>query len=168
MKKGIIIQASARSNGNTSMIVQLLSEKTQFEVIDLTKYSIAHFDYEFKNKGDDFKPLFTKIVNEYDVIIFATPIYWYTMSGLLKVFLDRITDFLFNEKSVARKLKGKEMMVLSCGNSKEIDKSFTIPFSQTAKYLEMVYKGHLHTYIEKQTISEDVKDKINTFVKNNI
>ena len=54
LKKGVIIQASARSKGNTSKIVGVIKLQTQFDVIDLNQKEINHFDYEFKNKNDDF------------------------------------------------------------------------------------------------------------------
>ena len=107
MKKGIIIQASSRSKGNTFTMVSCLQELTGFDVIDLSTKQIGHFDYEFKNQNDDFNTLFKDIVTNYDTIVLATPIYWYTMSGLLKVFLDRISDFLKIEKEFGRQLRGK-------------------------------------------------------------
>lgn len=45
--KGVIIQASSRSKGNTKKIVSLFQQQTGFDVIDLNKKNIAHFDYEF-------------------------------------------------------------------------------------------------------------------------
>jgi len=34
-KKGVIIQGSSRSNGNTNKIVTFIKEKTGFDIIDL-------------------------------------------------------------------------------------------------------------------------------------
>ena len=45
MKKGIIIQASSRSIGNTSKVVAYYSELTGFDVIDLNKKDIKHFEH---------------------------------------------------------------------------------------------------------------------------
>ena len=139
MKNGVIIQASSRSNGDTSSIVSLLKEETDFDVIDLNQKDIKHFDYEFKNKNDDFKSLFYKITESYQTIVFATPIYWYTMSGLLKVFLDRISDFLYNEKDIGRRLRKMKMAVISCSNENEVFDGFTMPFERSAEYLGMEY-----------------------------
>ena len=110
--KGVIILGSSRSKGNTYTIVSQLQEQTGFDVIDLKAYNINHFDYDLKNE-DDFNALFKKITATYEIFVFATPIYWYTMSGLLKVFLDRISDFLFEEKEIGRRLRGKKMGVVS-------------------------------------------------------
>lgn len=71
MKKGVIIQASSRSNGNTSKIVNAIKMLTKFDVVDLNQKEISHFDYEFKNKNDDFNSLFKHIAKEYEVILFC-------------------------------------------------------------------------------------------------
>jgi multimeric flavodoxin WrbA len=163
LKKGIIIQASSRSKGNTFTVVSFLQEQTGFDVVDLSTKQIGHFDYEFKNQGDDFNALFKKIVTNYDTIILATPIYWYTMSGLLKVFLDRISDFLKIEKEFGRQLRGKQMASLSCSDADEIFEGFTMPFIKSADYLGLQYKGHIHTWLENGIISEAMKTKIKTF-----
>ncbi len=91
--KTVIIVASARKNGETHKVVSELSIISDWDVIDLLDYKISHFDYAHANQEDDFIDLMKDVVNQYDVIIFATPVYWYSMSGILKVFFDRLTDF---------------------------------------------------------------------------
>jgi len=168
LKKGVIIQASVRSNGNTSKIVNAIKSQTQFDVIDLNQKQINHFDYEFKNKNDDFNSLFKEIAKNYDIILFATPIYWYTMSGILKVFLDRISDFLFHEKEFGRMLRGKQMGIVSCGSDAEIFEGFEMPFVQSANYLGMDYLGHLHTWVADDNVAENVNNLISEYVANKI
>ena len=163
MKNGVIIQASSRSKGNTFKIVAYLQELTAFDVIDLNQKKINHFDYEIKNQDDDFNALFKNIVQNYETIVFATPIYWYTMSGLLKVFMDRISDFLQIEKDFGRLLRGKQLAVLSCSNVDNLFEGFTMPFIETANYLGMHYKGHIHTWIENDDIPDNVKAIIREF-----
>jgi len=90
MNKTVIIQGSSRSGGDTNKIVNYMASKNTIDVIDLHNKNIGHYDYEYKNKDDDFIELITNIIKTYDTIIFATPIYWYSMSGVLKVFFDRI------------------------------------------------------------------------------
>jgi len=80
--KRIIIQGSSRSNGNTNKVVRLLMKELEFDVVDLSLKKIGYFDYEFKNQKDDFLSIIKKIANEYELIVFATPVYWYSMSGL--------------------------------------------------------------------------------------
>lgn len=161
--KGVIIQASSRSKGNTEKIVSFFQKETGFDVIDLSTKIIGHFDYGFKNRDDDFNELFKNIVKKYETIVLATPIYWYTMSGILKVFLDRISDFLFQEKEYGRMLRGKNMAVISCGSDEEIFSGFTMPFKESANYLGMEFLGHIHTWIEEEVIPVGVKTRISEF-----
>lgn len=165
---GVIIQGSSRSNGNTSKIVSFVKEKTGFQVVDLKSKSISAFDYDHKNKGDDFIPLMSDIATNYDVILFATPVYWYTMSGIMKIFFDRITDCLKFEKEIGRKLKGKKMGVISCGSDSELKESFNMPFKESANYLGMYYLGDIHTWLEGDELSEQLKNNLSTFITRRI
>ena len=167
-KKGVIIQGSSRSNGNTNKIVTFIKEKTGFDIIDLKLKNITNFDYNFKNQDDDFIPLMNEIVNKYDTIIFATPVYWYSMSGIMKNFFDRITDCLKVEKEIGRKLRGKTMGMISCGSDSELKKGFEMPFMESANYLDMHYLGNFHSWMENEIISESLKKELNTFIEKNI
>lgn len=158
--KGVIILGSSRSQGNTAKIVRYFQEKTGFDLIDLQTKKIQHYSYENEYINDDFQSLFHSIATEYDRIIFATPVYWYSMSGRLKVFFDRITDFLQNDQETVKRLTGKQMAVISCSNSEEINEGFEVPFKETAAYLGMEYKGHCHTWLENNTIPESVKEEL--------
>ncbi len=164
MKKGIIIQASSRSEGDTSRIVSIIKNETGFDVVDLNKMNIAHFDYDFKNENDDFKTLFRDITSKYEIVILATPIYWYTMSGLLKVFLDRISDFLYHDKDTGRSLRTMKMGIVSCSNENKVFDGFEMPFIKSAEYLGMAYLGHLHTWVENEVVSKEVQLEIENYV----
>ena len=145
--KGLIIQGSARSNGNTAAVVNYLQDSLGFDRVDLNGLGIGHYDYAYQNQDDDFLPLMRKIGTEYDILIFATPVYWYSMSGLMKVFFDRLTDCLKKEKSLGKQLIGKHMAMLSCGYHDALPEGFAVPFESTAGYLGMHYLGDVHTWV---------------------
>ncbi|UCE93661.1 MAG: NAD(P)H-dependent oxidoreductase [Flavobacteriaceae bacterium] len=166
--KGVIIQGSSRSNGNTGKIVNFIKEKTGFAIIDLRSKNIGAFDYNFENKNDDFLPLMQEIVQNYDTIIFATPVYWYSMSGIMKIFFDRISDCLKSEKELGRKLRGKSMGMVSCGSGVELKKGFEMPFVESANYLGMNYLGGIHTWMENESIPNALKKGLNTFIEHKI
>jgi len=144
MKNKVIILGSSRSGGNTGTIVSNISKKHHIDVIDLNDYQISYYDYESKNLEDDFLPLIKSILEKYDTLIFATPVYWYNMSGIMKVFFDRFSDLIRVEKETGRKLKGKNMFVISNSHNDNIDDSFYIPFQKSAAYLGMEFQGNLH------------------------
>ncbi len=140
----VIIVGSSRSQGNTTKIVDEIAARLQIDVINLSHYEISHYDYESKNRDDDFLPLIRKIIENYDTLIFATPVYWYSMSGIMKVFFDRFSDLLRIEKETGRKLRGKQFAVISNSHDAQIEDDFYIPFKRSADYLGMIYIGNKH------------------------
>ncbi|WP_343696304.1 flavodoxin family protein [Flavobacterium sp.] len=142
--KKVIILGSSRKNGNTTKIVDEISKEHHIDVVNLSDYNISYYDYESKNIDDDFLPLIRRILEEYDTLIFATPVYWYNMSGIMKVFFDRISDLIRIEKETGRKLRGKKIGVITNSHDNEIEDSFYIPFQKSADYLGMEYLGHAH------------------------
>ena len=142
--KKIIILGSSRKNGNTTKIVDEIAKEHHIDLVNLSDYNISYYDYESKNIEDDFLPLIKKIIENHDTFIFATPIYWYNMSGIMKVFFDRFSDLIRIEKETGRKLRGKKIGVISNSHDNEIEESFYIPFKKTADYLGMEYLGHAH------------------------
>lgn len=144
MKK-VVIAGSSRNDGDTKNLTDLLMKKCNWDLIDLNDYSFSYFDYKHQNANDDYLKLMREIIYKYDTLIFATPVYWYSMSGIMKVFFDRITDLLTVEKELGRKLRGKNMAVISCSIGNNLGDNFWLPFSETAKYLGMEYLGNIHT-----------------------
>lgn len=147
-KRGVIIQGSSRSKGDTNQLVRYLLERTDWGFVDLKNLDIAPFDYDFRNQGDDFLPTIRRLIKEYDCFVFATPVYWYTMSATMKVFFDRISDLLKIDKPTGRKLRGKQMGVLSCASDRHVSASFYEPFQLSADYLGIEYIGDIHGWIE--------------------
>ncbi|NNF00114.1 MAG: FMN reductase [Pyrinomonadaceae bacterium] len=161
---GVIIQGSARSEGNTARIVGYVSEDLGFEVIDLRKKRIGDFHYDFKNSDDDFLPLIAEIVAKHATIIYATPVYWYSMSGMMKTFFDRITDLMRVEKELGRRLREMNMAMISCGSDPDLPDGFTVPFSETANYLGMSYLGDVHTWVLNDRIPQQVANDLDEFI----
>ena len=144
MKK-IIIVGSSSNDGDTAKLAKQLIEKSEWDLINLNDYKFSYFDYEHKNRNDDYLNLMKNIVEKYETLIFVTPVYWYSMSGIMKVFFDRFTDLLTIEKELGRKLRGKKMAVMSCSVGENLGENFWLPFSETAKYLGMEYIANSHT-----------------------
>ena len=163
MKRTVIIQGSSRSKGDTSLIVNYLADKYQIDVIDLNTKTIGQYDYEYKNANDDFMETITEVIENYNTIIFATPVYWYTMSGIMKAFFDRISDVIRSHKDLGKQLRGKQMAMISTSNSDDLVKGFNMPFEASANYLGMNYLGDTHTWVENNHIPEIVKTKIDNF-----
>ena len=162
--KTVIILGSSRSHGNTRKVVdRIISYNQDIDLIDLTKYHIKYFDYDYKNQNDDFQMLVEKML-VYDQIIFATPVYWFSMSAPLKTFFDRISDLLHLHKEKGRKLRGKTMGMISSSSGNNLNDYFRAPFVESAKYLGMNYIGDVHSWLVDDKISDEVDKNIKEFV----
>ena len=163
MSRIVFIQGSSRSDGDTNTLVEFVRQKLDGDLVDLNTKNISPFDYEFKNRDDDFFPLINDLIDNYDHFVFASPVYWYSMSGIMKNFFDRISDLLIIEKDTGRKLRGKKMSVLSCSNGNDIYPSFYVPFEKSAGYLGMEYIASCHGYVREDRIPEEVQGALEIF-----
>lgn len=161
--KPVIVLGSARSDGNTFKAAEVIAQKLDIELINLSEYKIGDFDYQFANVDDDFLPLMRRITSEFDTIIFATPVYWYSMSATLKTFFDRLSDCLHYEKETGRKLRQMNMAMLCSSSSESYDDVFSAPFRKSAEYLGMNYLGDVHTWVEEDTFPEKVLQQLSDF-----
>jgi multimeric flavodoxin WrbA len=138
--KSLVILGTARNDSNTLKAITELCPFKDYELIDLRNYKIQHYQYDpVLNAQDDFLNI-AKKMQEADTIIFATPVYWYAMSGELKIFFDRLTDLLNIHKTIGKSLKGKSTYLISSGSAAELPEGFEIPFRLTSKYFEMKYQ----------------------------
>jgi multimeric flavodoxin WrbA len=165
MNTTVLIQASARSNGDTHIIINELNKFNNFDVIDLKTKNVGHFEYDFANANDDFLPMMEEIIATYDTIVFATPVYWYAMSGILKAFFDRLSDLLHYKKELGIQLRGKKMAMISNNNYDGIKDGFSMPFKESASYLGMIYLGDTHTWVENGIINPIAIERIGAFRK---
>lgn len=100
MKKVLIISSSPRKGGNSDLLCDQFLKGAQeagheTEKIFLPAHKINYClgcgvcnNTHVCVQKDDMKPLLDKMV-EADVIVLATPVYFYSMDGQLKTFIDR-------------------------------------------------------------------------------
>lgn len=144
----VLLEGSARSNGDTRVITNyILLQRPSWELVDLNLLDIRHFHYGIEDQGDDFLPTMRKLLH-FDTLVMITPVYWYTMSGRLKVFIDRFSDLLDDPyKDLGRELRGKSLASVSCSRQTQLIQGFEIPIEETAAYMGMKYRGHFHTWV---------------------
>lgn len=164
MSDSVIIFGSARNDGNTNLAVKYLNENITADLINLNDLNISYYDYEHSNSGDDFLPTAESILN-YKNIIFASPVYWYSMSAIMKTFFDRFTDLVTIRKDLGRSFKGKRIFVLSTsGSQKNID-IFVKPFEATAEYFNMEFGGNLNLNIRGNELLKENFTQIDGFIE---
>lgn len=145
MFDAIALFASSRRNGNTGQLMDRIAKNLSIDVVDLALMRMSAYDYEHRNRDDDFEPLMKRVL-EFDQIVFASPVYWYAVSPPMKVFLDRISDFLELPDLVSdgRRLRGKTGYVVCTSIYEEAPSSFVGSFRDTFEYLGMHFGGIAH------------------------
>jgi multimeric flavodoxin WrbA len=146
----VIIYSSARKNGNTQAHVNGFAEQNNVRVICLDDYKIAPYCYNKNYKNDDFYAVFEALLT-YDHWVFASPVYWYSTTVQMKLFIDRITDYMDDEalKPKLRGLRSKHFSVLSNASSSEAPACFVEQFKNTFSYLGMQFINHNHKSTQK-------------------
>jgi len=150
----LLLQASARPDGDTYHVAKKLAAQLNAEHLDLLDFTIAPFNYkQHYPEGDDFIRLIEDHVLCHDQIIFASPVYWYSMSGPLKIFFDRLSDLLKSRKELGRQLRGKRFSVLSVCNDETYYPSFFTAFRLSADYLGMAYGPEWHGWLDEGEVN---------------
>jgi len=131
--KTLAIMGSARPNGHTSKMLDLLLKQLdgEYEIINAYKEKISPCNddrYCWRKRGcslkDGMQEIYKKI-DEADNIIFASPMYFYSVPGPMKIIIDRLQMFwagkLRNDKPKGFIKKGAILMV---GGAPSFEKQF--------------------------------------------
>lgn len=109
-KKVFIVSASPRKNGNSDILADEFARGAIAAGHSVEKVNIRNMELKFcigclacQKTGkcvisDGMNELYKRVQNA-DVLVFATPIYYYEMSGQLKTFLDRLNPLYSAENS---------------------------------------------------------------------
>lgn len=144
MKHSLAILGSLRSDGNTAKALNRLVHELPCDILDLRDQKIAHFSYAQDYKDDDqFIDIIKRIV-ETPVTILATPVYWYSYSTPMKIFIDRFSDLLVSEKPLGRRLRGCGFSLLSTGSDPNPDETLHQAFRNFCNYLGIKNLGMVY------------------------
>lgn len=154
-KNVLIINGSVRPDGNTDFVAQYLmkgAEKAGFicEEIKLREFVIQDCDgcYQCIKTGncfilDDMQVVY-KSIEKAQMLFFATPNYFCGVTGLMKIFLDRL--FVYFHQSAKSRLAGKIAFLLVTMNQKNEAKetkllynTFKVVFKHIGLQLQEVY-----------------------------
>ncbi|WP_299822108.1 NAD(P)H-dependent oxidoreductase [uncultured Pontibacter sp.] len=141
IKEPLVILASARKQSDTRKLIDKLFGNRDFVLLDLLDYEVYPYQYENNYPASDKFLELLEVVLQHEQLIFATPVYWYAMSGPLKVFFDRLTDIVTVQKPLGRRMAGKEAFVVAVGSDPVLPEGFEVPFKLTCHYFDMQYKG---------------------------
>ena len=125
----VFIQGSPRKKGNTRAATKIAIESAKENGAEVTEIDVTTLD--FKEPGcigcykcqnsDEFKCTLNDEVAEkvatlaeYDVIILATPLYWWSYAAQLKIFVDRMFSLSkFHDQDYQSQMTGKTLGILA-------------------------------------------------------
>jgi len=108
LKKILFVNSSPNKNGNTYHIGMKILKNIEYETLQMSDYKISQYGQVYDD--DQIREVFERI-EQADIILIGTPIYWYTVSGLLKTFIDRL--YMLPE---SEKLNGKKLYFFAQGS----------------------------------------------------
>lgn len=152
-KKIVVITGSPRKDGNSFAMTD-----TFIRAAEEKGHSVTRFDAAQKNVGgchacetcyktgkacsfdDDFNEIAPALL-EADVVVFSTPVYWYSIPAQIKAVIDKMYSFCVAGKDIA----GKECMLIAC--CEEDDQSVLdgvrIPIERTAALVKWHMAGEV-------------------------
>jgi len=152
--KAVILFGSPRKDGNTIQLSDAFSQKLKEKGCDVRTIYLNDLNIRpcqgcltCLPKGvcrinDDMKDI-RKYISESDIIVYATPVYWFAPSSQLKLVIDRSIAFFDTEYN--SRIKGKKAVtIMTCGN--ENDDTFSPSkdmFKRTFDLLGISYAGNV-------------------------
>ena len=152
----LAITGSARGDGNTALTIAHLRRALALaddQIIDLQSCRLEPFRYDPPPPADDFPMIVARIL-AHRHIVFATPVYWYAMSGVMKMFFDRLTDLLLTPdgRRTGRALAGRDIWLSATGTDPDLPDVFAVPFARTAEYFGMRWRDAFYVCVPKETL----------------
>lgn len=111
--------------------------------------------------GDDYRRIVEEML-EHDDIVFITPIYWYSMSTKMKLFIDRFSESLRDEDLRFReRMQGKRFHLIAVGGDdpKEKGRALVTQFDHIATFLgarletAILAEGNAPRDVERDTVA---------------
>ena len=135
MDKILFINSSQNRNGNTYHIGEKLLKNIDHNTLQMADYKISQYGQVFDD--DQIKELLKKVAS-FDTLMIGSPVYWYTVSGILKTFIDRL--YMLPEAEI---LKGKNLYLFGQGSNPDeaTVKSITFLASRVSSLMGMNLKG---------------------------
>ena len=147
-----VIYGSTRENGNTEELTEIVIQDLDVERIVLRNYEIKpihdqrHEEGGFSPIEDDYDSLIERMM-KHDTLIFATPVYWYSMSGTMKNFVDRWSQTMrdSNFPNFKEQLGTKKAYVIAVGGDNPRLKGLPLiqQFNYIFEFMGMSFEGYV-------------------------
>lgn len=152
-KKVVVITGSPRKNGNSFAMTDAF-----IKAAEAKGHTVTRFDAALQKVGgchacetcfgtgkacsfdDDFN-LIAPAIEEADVIVFTTPLYWYSFPAQIKGVIDRIYSFYVAGKDIA----GKECALITCCEEEDASMldGIVVPYKRSIELLRWKSVGEV-------------------------
>jgi len=135
MSKILFMNSSPNKNGNTMRIGEELLKDVPHDILQMSDYKVSQYGAVYED--DQINDIFKEIEDK-EILVIGAPVYWYTVGGLLKTFIDRL--YLLPE---AESLKGKKLYFFAQGSAPDEGTRKTIEHlaSRVAELMGMELKS---------------------------
>lgn len=147
-----VLDGGGRKGGNTQLLTKRVVEGIKVSEFYLKDYSISpilderHEDAGFQTVDDDYDSLMTEIM-DHDVLIFATPIYWYSMTATMKSFIDRWSQTMRQPafEDFREQMSKKKAMVIAVGGDHPYTKGLPLiqQFAHIFSFVHLPFEGYI-------------------------
>lgn len=149
--KVLALYGSSRRDGNSEILADRLVEGLDATRIYLAEQTISpiddgrHAPGGFLPVDDDYDAIVEQVL-AHDLLVFATPIYWYGMSGQMKLFVDRWSQSLREKRyDFKGSLAAKQAYVVLAGGDEPRIKGLPLvqQFHYIFDFVKMRFAGYV-------------------------
>ncbi|MEG9295606.1 flavodoxin family protein [Mangrovibacillus sp. Mu-81] len=149
--KVLALLGSTRKDGNSEYLAKKIIEGTDHTIVSLADMDIRpivdmrHSEEGFSPVEDDYEEL-VQLIQDHDILLFATPLYWYGMSGPMKNFFDRWSQYLRDERfNLKEELTRKKAYVVITGGTSARIKGLPLvqQFNYIFEFVNMEFSDYL-------------------------
>ena len=152
-KRIVVLTGSPRRNSNSTAMatafIKAAGEKghrvKRFDVAEMSIGGCRACEDCFKtgkacSVDDDFNGMAPDI-EEADVVVFAMPVYWYSIPAQIKAVIDRLNCFVVGGRNIA----SKECALIGCCEEKDMSvlDGIRIPYERTIAFLKWISVGEV-------------------------
>ncbi|UQS83611.1 flavodoxin family protein [Bombilactobacillus thymidiniphilus] len=143
MKKILLFNSSTHDPSNSAILAKLVLKGLDYQDINLNNVQIGDVqDFRFASswpRQDDDYYRISEQLQAADVIVLATPVYWYGVAATLKRFIDRWSESLKVDDNFRAAMQGKQIVLVIVGGDNPIVKGQPIveQFNYICEFLGM-------------------------------
>lgn len=141
----LFINGSPNKNGNTVRLTKKFLKDQEFKTLNLVDYKIYSYGQNFE---DDQLDEVIEQMKQADTIVIGSPLYWHSMSGVIRNVLDRFYGYV--DESL---LQGKDMYFVFQGYAPTKEQLVTGEYTMNRllNYMVWTIKGWLLNKQQGQT-----------------